>query len=85
MYEERITLWQAEDFDQAVSLAEAEAEEYAGTDAEYLGLAQAYWLHGAPTSGAEVFSLVRDSSLAPTEYLNVFFDTGQEHEKDLPD
>ena len=44
-YEERITLWQATDFDQAIELAEAEALEYIeDTDWAYLGLAQCFYL-----------------------------------------
>ena len=39
---------------------------------------------GAPTrlvtSGAEVFSLARDSELASDEYLDSFFDTGTERQ-----
>jgi hypothetical protein len=81
-YEERITLWQAESADDAIALAEVEAEQYAGAIAEapseYLGLAQAYALSDPPTHGAEVYSLIRDSSLAPEDYLDAFFDTGTE-------
>lgn len=82
-YEERVTVWQAESFDQAISLAEAEAAEYAEHfHLKYVGLAQAYLLvdPGPPTSGVEVFSLVRDSDLAPKEYLDRFFDTGRERQ-----
>ena len=30
--------------------------------------------------GAEIFSLMRDSDLDPEDYLDTFFDTGEEHE-----
>jgi len=83
-YEERLTLWQAESFDQAISLAEAEAVEYAEhLQVKYVGLAQAYLLvdPDPPTSGAEVFSLVRDSDLAPRDYLDRFFNTGRERQR----
>jgi hypothetical protein len=57
-YEERITLWRAESFDQAIERAEAEAREYAASiiDAPdaYLSLAQAYRLSDVPADGAEV-------------------------------
>jgi hypothetical protein len=81
-YEERITLWRATDFADAVTLAEAEAESYAATfvGAEYVGLAQAYALDDEPVHGAEIFSLMRDSDLAPDGYLNTFFDTGDERQ-----
>jgi hypothetical protein len=72
-YEERITLWQARSIDEAIERAEAEASEYASeieeSPSRYLGLAQAFHLFGSPADGAEVFSLLRDSQLAPDEYL----------------
>jgi hypothetical protein len=78
-FEERITIWQASDFDSAIELAEAEAVDYATIlDAKYLGLAQAYEIEGTPTQGAEVFSLIRRNELAPRAYLSAFFDTGRE-------
>src|SRR5689334_22980938 len=44
-YEERITLWRAMTFDEAIERAEAEAQEYAAAlSAEYLGLAQGFHL-----------------------------------------
>jgi hypothetical protein len=81
LYEERITLWNADSLDDAISLAEAEAAAYAeSTDVEHLGLAQAYWLPTPPGKGAEVFSLMRVSSLDPDAYLDQFFDTGSERQ-----
>jgi hypothetical protein len=82
-YEERITLWQADDFDAAIARAEREARDYASDleTAEYTGLAQAYQLFNPPADGAEVFSLIRDSELAPDDYLNTFFDTGSERQQ----
>jgi len=75
-YQERITLWRAASFDDAIGQAEAEAAEY---PAEYIGLAQVYALSDDPAaSGAEVFSLIRRSKLTPDAYLDRFFDTGAE-------
>jgi hypothetical protein len=84
-YEERLTLWRAESFDQAIILAEAEALGYAAekTDTVFAGLAQAYRMFDAPEHGAEVFSLIRDSELNPQAYLTAFFDTGQERQGDV--
>ncbi|MEU8658091.1 hypothetical protein [Actinoplanes philippinensis] len=80
-YEERITLWRAASPEQAVTLAEAEAGEYAADVAgEYLGLAQVYSLVDEPGHGAELFSLLRDSRLQPAAYLDAFFDTGDERQ-----
>jgi hypothetical protein len=84
-YEERITLWRAEGFDAAIALAEAEAAEYAAVIEErpdvYLGLAQCYELADEVGNGAEVFSLMRDSRLPPSDYLNAFFDSGDERQE----
>jgi hypothetical protein len=81
VYEERITLWCTDSFDNAITLAEKDAATYAAANkVEYLDLAQVCLLPGHPTSGAEVFSLVRDSKLASDEYLDTFFDTGTERQ-----
>ena len=81
-YEERITLWQARSIDEALALAEAEAAEYAGVvDGRYLGLAQAYEMSDVPGRGAEVFSLVRTSRLPADDYVDAFFDTGDERQQ----
>lgn len=83
-YEERITLWQASSMAEAVERAETEAHEYArdtsseGDTTIYAGLAQAYLLFDDLEDGAEVYSLVRRSDLAPEDYLDTFFDTGAE-------
>ena len=80
-FEERVTIWQASGFDRAIELAEAEAADYATTvDAKYLGLAQAYKIDGLLMQGSEAFSLIRQSELAPKEYLRAFFDTGRENQ-----
>jgi hypothetical protein len=84
-YEERITLWRAHDFAEAISLAETEALEYAAIleGVHYTSLAQAYRLADEPGHGAEVFSLMRDSTLGDEEYLSTFFDTGAECQGDV--
>ncbi|MFJ1704447.1 hypothetical protein [Kitasatospora sp. NPDC088346] len=81
-YEERITLWYADSIDRAIELAEAEAGEYAaGGGFEYLAIAQAYRMFDRPGSGAEVFSLLRESPLEPDDYLDSYFDTGAERQQ----
>jgi hypothetical protein len=82
-YEERITLWNAHTFEEAVELAEAEVTSHCKQFGllSYLDLAQAYRIGDEPIeSGDEVFSLLRDSNLAPEEYLNTYFDTGNERQ-----
>ncbi len=80
-YEERITLWRADSFASAIELAEAEADEYgADTESRRLDISQAFELFEPPGHGAEVFSLMRDSDLPASEYLDAFFDTGTERQ-----
>jgi Domain of unknown function (DUF4288) len=79
-YEERITLWQAASFTEALERAEAEAVQYAeALGADYLiEFGQAFELFDEPGDGAEVFSLIRDSKLSPPAYVRTFFQTGAE-------
>src|SRR3979490_228378 len=77
-YEERITLWRAASFQDAIARAEAEAATYAWEGTEPLRLYQAYQLAGAPADGGEVFSLIRRSGLPANAYLDSFFSTGSE-------
>ena len=82
LYEERVTIWQGDDFDHAIQLAEEEAIVYAGNAASmFLGFAQAFKMTDPPDGGVEVFSLMRESKLEPDEYLTRFFDTGSEREE----
>ena len=83
LYEERIALWQASDIDEAVLVAEREAQTYASdADVKYLGFCQAYALvEEVGVNGIEVFSLLRESDLEPAQYLDAFFATGGEHER----
>lgn len=83
VYEERITLWKAGSFDEAIERAENEAAEYvADGEGIYVGLAQSFHLAvgESVSDGAEVFSLMRDSRLERDEYIDRFFSTGAEHE-----
>ncbi|MGN8081678.1 MULTISPECIES: hypothetical protein [Variovorax] len=82
LYEERITLWQAESADEAIEMAEREAKAYAGEDSTFLDVCQSYWLvDPVAASGVEVFSLLRESDLEPDAYINAFFETGDEHQR----
>ena len=85
-YEERVTLWRADSAGEAITCAETEAGEYCAvlTATTYLGMAQAYVLADEPGHGAEVYSLIRDSELAPESYLDTFFDTGREYQQPQP-
>jgi hypothetical protein len=81
-FEERITLWRAASFDDAILQAEREAREYANAlgAVSYLGLAQSFQLYDPPGAGTEVFSLMRASILDPETYLSQYFVTGQERQ-----
>jgi hypothetical protein len=84
-YEERITLWRAASFDEAIARAEAEAQSYAaGLDDDpgaITDLVQAYHLFDEPGDGAEIFSLIRMSDLDTNAYINTFFDSGTERQQ----
>ena len=82
LLEERITLWRASSFDDAVERAEREAKEYArALNLRYLELAQAFKLSQELSDGAEMFSLMRESDLPDEAYLTTFFDTGTERQQ----
>jgi hypothetical protein len=82
VFEERLTIWQASGFDDAIARAEREAASYSvESGVRYLELAQAFKLADHLGEGAEVFSLLRDSDLAPQAYLARFFDTGTERQQ----
>jgi hypothetical protein len=79
-YEERITLWRAASFDEAIELAGEEATRYVDESegVAFTGLAQAYHLFDEPGHGSEVFSLIRLSTLKDDDYLARYFETGKE-------
>jgi hypothetical protein len=83
-YEERVVLFDAADAEAAIALAEVEAAEYAAIfdDCEALSLFQSYRLADVVGHRAEVFSLMRDSDLDPDDYLDQFFDTGAERQRE---
>lgn len=82
LYEERITVWQANDLDEALDKGVAEAEKYAAeNNLQYLGLAQGFWLFTEiEVHAVEVFSLMRESDLDAGDYLDAFFSTGNERQ-----
>ena len=75
-FEERVVLFLAIDEDDAIAIAEREAESY---DGESTGYFMSYELVDGPLgSGHEIFSLMRDSDLPSDQYLDRFHDTGAE-------
>lgn len=78
-YEERITVWKAFSFDDAIEIAENEARKYESlTGAKYAGYSMTFHMYTDPAEGKEVFSIIRDSDLETDEYLDQFYDTGNE-------
>lgn len=81
VFEDRVVLLKAGNFEEAVTKAEKEALDYckANESVVYLGYVDVYLLSeeliGERT---EIYSLMRDSTLKDTEYLKHFHDTGTE-------
>jgi len=81
VYEERIILVKATDEDEAISIAEKEAESYAADvgGCEYLKFASCFHTYEEKIIHlSEVFSVMRESSLSPADYLDKYYDTGSE-------
>jgi hypothetical protein len=91
-YEERITLWQAENADEAAAKASRAADSYAADNGfQRVDYVTSYEMFDAPAEGSEVWSLIRDSWLPPKEYIERFVIAGDPHavpfvsEDDRPD
>jgi hypothetical protein len=81
VFEERVVLFQAASFDDAIARAETEAREYCGSSGEtvYLEFVDVYHLFDASIGHrTEIYSLMRESTLPDKDYLDTFYDTGQE-------
>jgi hypothetical protein len=85
-FEERIVLVKAETLDAALEVGERNALAYAeASGSEYLEYVDAFQIGSAtPEDGSEVYSIMRDSSLEPSVYLDTFFDTGAERVQKSP-
>jgi hypothetical protein len=77
--EERVVLFKAESFDQALDLAEAEAVKYCQDDAsanfgvEPIGWWHAYWIGELPTHGVEVFSRRSNTNLNGEAFVKRYY------------
>lgn len=81
LFEERVVLLQAADFEDAIARGEVEAQEYCRgiRDVTYTGYIHVYRLFaGTVGHGTEVFSLMRESELSDKDYLDHFYDDGRE-------
>ncbi len=79
-FEERLTLWAADGFSDALDRGEEEARRYAtSVESEVIFVHVCPLGSGfAPEDGVEVFSLMRRSSRSSSEYLDLLIDTGSE-------
>ena len=81
MYEERIVVLKANSLHEAIASGEAEAEAYAGDEGavHYTGFISAFHLFVLELAdGAEVYSLMRESSLDTDAFLDRYYDIGIE-------
>ncbi len=85
IYEERIVIFHALDENEAIALAEAEAEQYAAAnDCTVLEYIMCFHLTAAELVNAvEVFSLMRGSALEAREYIDRHFDTSSERARNV--
>lgn len=81
IYEERIVLFKATSFDDAIKLAEIENAQYCKLSGfKPLELYQCFEIDSEPNDHSEVFSLIRRSELNGKQYLDSFFDTTNEQQ-----
>jgi hypothetical protein len=84
VFEERIVVFLAHDLDDAISKAEIEAAEYCakGENVRYLNFVNVFKLFAERlTNGSEIYSLMRESELSADDYLDRFYDDGNERTK----
>jgi hypothetical protein len=87
LFEERVVLFQTVDFGGAIAQAEAEAKAYAlNHDVEYLEFMDVFHIFDEKVGhGTEVYSLMRESRLSEQDYLDRFYDDGNEHRQKSTD
>jgi len=80
LFEERVVLLRAADFDEALERAEQEAAQYSeAVGCAFTGYVTVYeMVEEELGDGAEVFSLMRDSDLSADDYVDRFYSTGSE-------
>lgn len=84
VYEEQVILLESKNEDEALEKAEAASKGYSDSleGVDFLGLIQVYTLDSESVGpGTEVFSLMRESKLAPESYLSAYFEDGQERSR----
>lgn len=77
VFEERVVLLHANDFDDAFCKARDEAQSYAKqTDSTFLACIGVFLIQDPLVEGIDLFSMLRSSNLAPDEYLKAITATG---------
>jgi hypothetical protein len=80
-YEERIVVFRARSFGEAIRKAEKEAKEYCrGLKTRYLGFVEAFHLFERTLKdGAEVFSLMRSKKMTSKQFIKTYYADGTFH------
>jgi hypothetical protein len=86
LYEERVTLWNAESLSVAYKLAEDEAVRYASeAKAVFVRTSDGFSLFDDKfASGIEVWSKMRGSNFSPEDYIETFIWTRKDRGFDFP-
>jgi hypothetical protein len=85
-FEERVVLFRAGSFEEALALATDEARVYCTEDKsanfkiESLGHFRAYLIDEKPTQGVEVFSRLMDSKLSAPSFLKRYYPSSHEQQ-----
>ena len=85
LYEERITIWEAQTWEEAYKMAELEAKNYAKeADAIFIEATDSFKLFDNKfNSGLEVWSTMRDSKVSNAEYISNYINTGKERDHEI--
>ncbi len=81
VFEERVVLFHAANFEDAIAKAEIEAKRYCSAVENVVSLDFAsvyYFPEETVGNGSEIYSLMRDSNLSDMEYLSRFHEDGHE-------
>jgi hypothetical protein len=85
LFEERVTLWKANSFEEAHQLAEAEARQYANeAKCVFVASTDSFHLFAEELmNGTEVYSTMRGSNMQPSVYRKTFCVTTRDRVKPL--
>jgi hypothetical protein len=80
VYEERIVIFLAHSFEEAIDLAERDASDYSlKNNAKYSGYCNAYKLDTRNFEpGTEVYSVMREVPMLPDDFVTHYYDDGSD-------